>query len=107
MSRRSAAAPVQLEASALIPNICHGTTEAPTAPDAAPTYVFRNASGLGSGSNLISGTMSAISGVTGGYYINRALAAADGFAAGETYAMIITYTISSTTFRDIIDVPIV
>jgi hypothetical protein len=106
MSRRSSGAPVQLGTAAVIPNICHGSTETPAAPDSTPTYEIRDVSGLGDGSTLVTGTTTALSGVTGGYFINHTLTADDGFTAGEVYHAIITYAISTTQFKDVIDIPV-
>jgi hypothetical protein len=44
--------------------------------------------------------------VTGGYFINHTLTADDGFTAGEVYHAIITYAISTTQFKDVIDIPV-
>lgn len=106
MSRRSAGAPVQLNTAAVIPNICHGSTETPAAPDGTPTYEIRDVTGLGDGSTLVTGTCTALSGVTGGYFINHTLSPDDGFAAGEVYHAIITYAISAVEYKDVIDIPV-
>lgn len=106
MSRRSAAAPVVLGATSAIPFFSLNDSNQAVAPDAAPTYQIRTAAGLADGTNLATGTSTAISGVTGGYYIAHAITSGNGFAAGTNYSILITYAISAATKRQIIDLQV-
>lgn len=106
MGRRSASAPVVLGDNALLPFISHPATETPTAPTGTPTYQVRDSTGLGTGSTVITGSATALSGVTGGWFINAAITSANGFAAGTTYVVIISYTISAVVYTDLIDLPV-
>lgn len=107
MSRRSSSAPVSISTNAFIPLVTHGSTETPTAPDGTPTYVIRDAAGLGSGTNLLTGSLAAVSGETTVFYFSPAMTTNNGFEAGENYYAIVTYEISSVEFKDVIDIPVV
>ena len=106
MARRSAAATVVLGATCAIPFFSLNDSNVPTAPDAAPTYQIRAAAGLGDGTNIATGTSSAVSGITGAYYISHAITSGNGFAAGTNYYILITYAISAATKRQIIDMTV-
>lgn len=107
MSRRSASAPWTLDETANVPNICVGADGGtPASPDSTPTYSVRDAAGLSDGSTLVTGTGVAISGVTGGYFFSPALTAANGFAAGENYYLVISYAISTVDYTDLVDIPV-
>lgn len=108
MARHSSSAPWSLGDTASISFLCVGADGGtPTAPDSAPTYSIRDAAGLGDGSTLVTGTATALSGVTGGYFIDPALTAGNGFAAGENYTAVIAYAISAVTYTDVIEIPVV
>jgi hypothetical protein len=108
MARRSASAPWKLGETAYIPNICVGADGGtPTPPDSDPTFSVRDAAGLGDGSTLVTGTATALSGPTGGYYFDPALTEGNGFAKGENYYLVISYAISAVTYTDLVDIPVV
>lgn len=107
MSLRSSAAPVVLEATAVIPVDSVGASNAVGTITGNMAYIIRSAAGLIDGTNLASGTATAVSGVTGGYYVSVAMAAASGFAAGNNYYMHVTYVISGTTYGQWIDIPVI
>lgn len=106
MGRRSAAAPVTLEDTCALPLLTHPATETPTAVTGTPSYEIRDAAGLGNGTTIASGSCTALSGVTGGWYVSHAITAANGFAAGTNYYVLVSYVISSVTYVDVIDLPV-
>jgi hypothetical protein len=107
MSRRSPSAPVRIETTAAIPFVTHGSTDTPAAPDGTPTYVIRDAAGLGTGTNLLTGSATAVSGETTVFFLPPAMTTTNGFAAGETYYAIVSYAIGAVAMRDAIDIPVV
>jgi hypothetical protein len=106
MGRRSSAAPVILGNTCAIPFLAHPATETPTAVTGTPTYEIRDAAGLGNGSTVASGSCTALSGVTGGWYISHAITTGNGFAAGTNYYILVSYVISAATYVDEIDLPV-
>jgi hypothetical protein len=89
--------PVTLEGTLVFPVISRNTSDVPTAADAAPTYSIYNAS---MSAVLTTGTTSALSGVTGGYTLSKAITAALGFAAGNEYVILVEYALSSSARTD-------
>ena len=99
-------APVVLGDNLRHPFMTLNGSNAITAPDATPTYAIRTAAGLGDGTDLVTGTCSAISGITSGYYVGHAITTGNGFAAGVNYYIIITFAISATTRRYLGHLPV-
>lgn len=95
-----------LEATCKIPFLSHPATETPTATTGTPAYEIRAAAGLGDGSTIATGSATALSGVTGGWYISHAITTANGFAAGTTYYIVVSYVIAAATYVDVIDLPV-
>jgi hypothetical protein len=106
MGRRSTAAMVMLGDTTAIPFVSVPETNTPTAPTGTPTYQIRDAAGLGTGATLGTGSATALSGVTGGWYISHAITQANGFAAGTVYHIQVFYTISAVEYTDHIDLPV-
>jgi hypothetical protein len=106
MGRRSAAAPVTLGDTCAIPFLAHPDTETPTAVTGTPSYEIRSAAGLESGVTVATGSCTAVSGVTGGWFVSHAITAGNGFVAGTVYYVLVSYVISSATYIDEIDLPV-
>lgn len=106
MGRRSAAAPVILGNTAIIPFLAHPDDETPTAVTGTPTFEIRDAAGLGNGNTVATGSCTAVSGVTGGWFVSQAVTEGNGFAAGTNYYVLVSYVISAATYVDMIDLPV-
>ena len=88
---------MDLEGTLVFPFITVNTSDVPTAADATPTYKVYAADLQ---TTLVSSTnASALSGETGGYYVSQSITAAGGFESGKTYAVLVTYAISSAARR--------
>lgn len=88
----SAFVEVPLEGTLFFLIVTENASEVPTNPDAAPTFEIRNAGGV-----VISGT--AVNVETGVYSISGATTAANGFAAGQVYAIKVAYAMSAANRR--------
>lgn len=100
MSRTTAGATCILGETAPLPFATYGDTLRPQAPDSTPTFQIRNPAGLGTGDSVITGSVTSIGGVAGGYsfYVNASCTVANGFVSGVVYTAIITYAIGGITY---------
>lgn len=78
------------------------TSDVPTAADSTPTFTAYASADLIAQSNGISCTVTAITGVTGGYAISKDTTSMD----RGVYHGIISYALSSSARKDMIEFPI-
>lgn len=89
----------ELAGTLVAPVLTVNTSDVPTAADASPTYSVYNAD---MASVLATGTCTALSGETGGYYVSQAITAGLGFASGGLYTVLVSYALSSAARRQMI-----
>lgn len=103
MARRSSSSPVKLGDVGYWGFFSLNSSNVPTAPDSTPTWAIYTGPNLASATSLRTGTASAITGITGGYVATDTCSGGNGFASGTVYHLLISYAISSTQFRVMID----
>lgn len=67
------------------------TAHTPTAPSAAPTYTVYGPSG-----QVATGTATQVGAVTGLYSVSLVVSTGNGYAAGQQYSVVFSYTVGGT-----------
>lgn len=103
-ARRSTSGPWLLGDTVYVPFLTY-STGAPAAPDSTPTAEVYTGPNVASATDMnVTVTVTAVSDNTGHYVASFAATANNGFARGQIYHLLISYAISSTTYREWVDV---
>ena len=90
---------IDLESTLTFLILTTNTSSVPTASDATPTYEVYSSSFAAP--ILTGGTTVAVSGKTGAYYPNLSVTAASGFAAGQIYHLVASWSISAAARQQV------
>lgn len=105
-ARRSQSGPWLLADTVYVPFLTY-STGAPAAPDDLPTGTLYTGPNVASADGMgVTVTVTAMTGNDGHYVASFAATTGNGFARGETYHLLLAYAISSTTYKEWVDITI-